>query len=150
MSPNQFARKSVSLYVLQSTGGGEWPGRRVVRAEVSILVVAVIGFLMQSGCAQYSESSRKTSSSGITAEVGSVSTYAFGSDNEIVTLVGPRSGQKIQVFESECNGMDPFEARWKGKNLLEISCHRIGDKELCGERTFTVDGEKIIVSVKCR
>lgn len=124
--------------------------RAIGRAEVSILTVAVIGFMTQSGCARYSESSRSTSSSGITAEVGTSATYGFGSDNEIVTLVGPRSGQKMRVFEAECNGMDPFGASWKGKNLLEISCHRIGDKDLCGERTFTVDGEKIIVAVKCR
>lgn len=123
--------------------------QKVVKAEISILMVAVIGFVTQSGCAQYREYSRKSSSNGITIELGRVSTYAFGSDNEIVTLVGPRSGQKMRVFESECNGMDPLGARWKGKNRLEISCHRIGDKELCGERTFTVDGEKVIVSVKC-
>ena len=113
-------------------------------------MVAVIGFMTQSGCARYSEPSRSTSSSGITAEVGTSATYGFGSDNEIVTLVGPRSGQKTRVFESECNGMEALGARWKGKNLLEISCHKIDDKELCGERTFTVDGEKVIVSVKCR
>lgn len=148
MSPNQFAENIVSLCVLQSTGG-EWPVRRVLRAEVSILMVAVICFMTQGGCAQYSEYSRRSSSSGITAELGRVSTYAFGSDNEIVTLIGPRSGQKMRVFESECNGMDPLGVRWKGKNRLEISCDGIGDKELCGERTFSVDGSKVVVTVKC-
>jgi hypothetical protein len=123
--------------------------RAIGRSEVSILTVAVIGFMTQSGCARYSESSRSTSSSGITAEVGTSATYAFGSDNEIVTLVGPRSGQKTRVFESECNGMDPFGARWTTKNRLEISCDGIEIKRFCGERTFTVDGEKVIVSVKC-
>ena len=146
-------QKSVSLSVLQSTSGGEWPMRRAVRAigraEVSILTVAVIGFVTQSGCAIYDESSRTTSSSGITAEVGTSATYGFGSDSEVVTLVGPRSGQKLGVFKSECNGNDPFGVRWTTKNRLEISCDGIEIKRFCGERTFTVDGEKVIVSVKC-
>lgn len=137
------------MYVLQSTRVGEWSMRKVVRTEVSILMVAVFGSVTQSGCAKYSEYSRKSSSNGITIELGRVSTYAFGSDNEIVTLVGPRSGQKMRVFESECNGMDPLGVRWKGKNRLEISCDGIEIKRLCGERTFTIDGKKIIVSVKC-
>ncbi len=149
MSPNQFAENIVSLCVLQSTVGGEWPGRRIVRAEVAILMVAVIGFVTQSGCARYSESSRTKSSSGITAEVGTSATYGFGSDSEVVTLVGPRRGEKVGVFKSECNGNDPFGVRWTSENRLEISCDGIEFDDLCGESTFTVDGDKVIVTVKC-
>ncbi len=123
--------------------------RKVVKAEVSILMVTVIGFVTQSGCAKYSESSRMTSPSGVTAEVGSVSTYAFGSDSEVVTLVSPRTGQKVGVFRSECNGSDPIGVQWKTKDRLEITCDGIEFDELCGDRSFTMDGNKVVVTVKC-